>query len=186
MPAGASELFRDFDENGEYSLNEFPPQFPNGFYNGSLCPPDGDGVYCSKELLVVTDSIVLILSSASDFSTLVARQSNGQVASTTVQEGVSYLAYVSDLYNNRPPGGSSVSVTTKGDCSLLSTGSFQIADSNNRGAFGGGTEAMNVKIEGNGCPGTMTISTTTSSGIPSTRTYNCNTTIADPNNPPTC
>ena len=177
--AGAEENFADFDQNGEYSLNVFPPEFPDGFYNGSLCPIEGDGVFCSKELLVVSDSIVLIMSSESNFDIIAVKQ-GGQVVSI-IAEGSSYVTYVADLYNNRPSGGSSVSLSTKGDCSLLSESSFQVPDSNARGAFGAGS----IQVEGGGCPGTMTIKVN-SGGVPAARTYSCSTTINDPNNPPVC
>jgi hypothetical protein len=178
--AGAEENFLDFNEDGEYSLNVFPPEFPNGVYNGSLCPPEGDDVFCSKDLLVVTDSIVLIMSSDSNFDTVVAAASGGQVV-TTLKEGVSYLAYVSDFYNNRPAGGANVTMSTKGDCSILTETSYPVEDSNSRGAFGG----LPITIEGDGCSGTLTVSVS-NGGVPSTRVYNCSTTVADPNNPPAC
>ena len=179
--AGAEENFADFNEDGEYSLNVFPPEFPNGFYNGSLCPPEGDGVFCSKELLVVSDSLVLVMSAQSDFSTVMVRQGGSQVV-TTLQEGQSYVAHVADLYNNRPAGGSTVALATKGDCSLLTESSFRVPDSNARGAFNAGS----IQIEGDGCPGTMTVTVSGSGGVPATRTYSCSTTVADPNNPPAC
>ncbi|MEH6582425.1 MAG: hypothetical protein V7754_10855 [Halioglobus sp.] len=180
--AGAEEDFYDFNEDGEYSLNVSPPQFPNGVYNGSLCPPEGDDVYCSKDLVIVSDSIVLIMSSSSSYSSVIANARSGQVSST-LQEGVSYVAYVSDLYNNRPPGGTSVTISTKGDCALLTEGSFQVADSNSRGAFGGGSEQMNIQIDGGGGQGTLSVAVAVSGGSASTETYNCSTIPTDPNAP---
>jgi hypothetical protein len=174
IAGGAEESFKDFDQDGEYSLNVFPPAFPNGFYNGSLCPPEGDGVYCSQELLVVSDSLDLIMSASAGYSVIVIRD-NGAIA-TTITEGQTLFAYTSDFYNNRPPKGTTVSMSTKGDCSLLSEGSFAVPDSNESGAFGG----MRVSVEGNGDAGTLTITVATSGGTPSSRTYNCSTTAPEP------
>lgn len=175
---GAEEDFADFNQDGEYSLN-VSPEFPNGIYNGSLCPAEGDGVFCSKELLVVSDSLVIVMSSQSSFSTVLVR---GSTVVSAVQEGSSYTAFVADTFNNQPAGGSTVSITTKGDCAVLSESSFPVVDSNARGAF----VVSPIQIEGDGCPGTMTISVKTPAGTASTRTYSCSTTVADPNNPPAC
>jgi hypothetical protein len=175
---GAEEIFADFNQNGEYSLN-VSPEFPNGVYNGSLCPPEGDGVFCSKELLQVSDSLVMVMSSQSTFSTVLVR---GSSVVTSVAENSSYTAFVADEYNNQPAGGSTVSLSFTGDCKALGESSFSVVDSNARGAF----VASPIQIEGGGCPGTMTVSVNASGGTPSTRTYSCSTTVADPNNPPAC
>jgi hypothetical protein len=177
IAGGAEEEFKDFNEDGEYSLNVFPPEFPNGFYNGSLCPAEGEGIYCSKELLVVSDSIDLIMSASSSYSVIVIRD-NGSVAST-ITEGQTLFAYTSDFYNNRPPKGTSVSISTKGDCKLLSEGSFTVPDSNAAGAFGG----MRISVEGDGEPGTLTIAVSTPGGTPNSSTYNCSTTAPEPEEP---
>jgi len=116
-----------------------------------------------------------------DFSTVLVRQGSTKVTNV-LNEGSSYTAFIADFYNNRPAGGSSISLGTKGDCSILSESSFAVPDSNARGALSVGP----IQIEGDGCPGTMTISVAGPGGIPATRTYSCNTTVADPNNPPMC
>ncbi|MEH6588908.1 MAG: hypothetical protein V7746_01560 [Halioglobus sp.] len=179
IAGGAEEEFKDFNQDGEYSLNVFPPEFPNGFYNGTLCPAEGDGVYCSQELLVVSDSLDLIMSASSGYSVIVIRD-NGSVVST-ITEGQTLFAYTSDFYNNRPPKGTGVTISTKGDCSLLSEGSFSVPDSNQRGAFGG----MRISVEGDGEAGTLTIAVATPGGAPTSRTYNCSTTAPEPEPEPT-
>jgi len=177
---GAEENFVDFNEDGQYSLNTMSG-FPNGMYNGSLCPPEGDGVFCSKELVIVSDSLPLIMSSQSDFFSVIARISNGQ-RTTSVTEGISYVAYVSDRYNNSPAGGSSVSIETSGDCSLTTQNSFPVADNNAYGAFNTGAIAVN----GGGCPGTLSIVVSPAGGTPTRTSYACLTSVNDPNNPPVC
>ncbi|MEH6584897.1 MAG: hypothetical protein V7754_23495, partial [Halioglobus sp.] len=73
---------------------------------------------------------------------------------------------------------------TKGDCTLLTESSFKVADSNSRGAFGGGSELMNVQVEGNGGQGTLSVAVAVTGGSASTETYNCSTSApVDPEAP---
>ncbi|MEH6610445.1 MAG: hypothetical protein V7696_13845 [Halioglobus sp.] len=144
--AGSEETFIDFNGDGEYSLN-VDANNPNGVYNGSLCPVEGDGVFCSRDLVNVRSSAVLIMSAQSDFDVLVVDSINERVSSS-VREGTRYLAHIADLYNNRPGSDTTVSVEAIGDCTLLTDASFSISDSNSTGAF-----TIPIEVEGDGTGG---------------------------------
>jgi hypothetical protein len=131
--AGSEEDFIDFNANGGYDLNDDPAQ-----YNGLACPTSGDGVYCSRELVDVRADNVLILS-APDLNVGkfwdIILVNGATVASGGTKGGVTYKAYISDLYNNRPPAGSTVSVSVSGGCTLLSASSFVVDNSPDFGAY---------------------------------------------------
>ncbi|MEP1469921.1 MAG: hypothetical protein ABJK20_16965 [Halieaceae bacterium] len=169
--AGAEETFVDFNGDGKYSLN-VDPSTGQGVYNGSLCPEEGDGVFCSRELVSTRDSIVLIMSADNDFDILVANARNNR-ATNTVMEGDPFVAYVADFYNNRPSGDTTIKVETEG-CNLLTQPEFTVPGSNKPGAF-----ELPIAVDGDGGGvGTLTI---TVDGV-TTETFNCVTTApVDPN-----
>jgi len=150
--AGSEETFVDFNGDGVYSLNVDPPAFPNGVYNGSLCPQEGDGVFCSRELLNVRDSLVLVLGSETSFDILLVDLARNVRNATN--QGESFVVYIADLYNNAPPGGTTVSFTGEGGCTILTATSVTVPDTNAPGAFGAqlateGQGTVNVKVSGN-------------------------------------
>ena len=170
--AGFEETFVDFNNNGMYDTNDDP-----AVYNGTLCPPEGDGVYCSSELVNVRAQTVLILSADPNWDILIATTS-GRVSSTAT-EGTTYDVFVSDLFNNAPPADTTVTVTTGGDCSLVSEGSFTVPNTAARGAF-----AASLQIDGDGGIGTVTVKLDPADGTPYSETFNCSTTAPpDPNDP---
>ncbi|MCR9104929.1 MAG: hypothetical protein NXI15_06550 [Gammaproteobacteria bacterium] len=126
--AGQEEIFVDLNGNNTYDNNDDP-----AVYNGLLCPPEGDGVWCSRELVNVFASNIAILSDGLDFSAIMVR--GGNVVSTTRSRATQQVL-IADTFNNRPPGGSTVSVAVRGDCKLLSRNSFEIANTAAYGAFG--------------------------------------------------
>ena len=125
--AGQEEVFVDLNSNNEYDNNDDP-----AVYNGLLCPPEGDGVWCSRELVNVFDSNIAILSDGLDFSAIMVRGS--RVVSSTIS-GQTQQILIADTYNNRPPAGSTISVAVRGDCKLLSLNSFQVFNTDAPGAF---------------------------------------------------
>ncbi|MDZ7782623.1 MAG: hypothetical protein U5K56_06650 [Halioglobus sp.] len=125
--AGQEEIFVDQNSNGQYDLNDSP-----AVYNGLLCPPEGDGVWCSRELVQVFDDIVVTLSDAPAWDIILLR---GSSVVTTTDHLFNHVALISDRFNNPPPGGSTVTVSTTGDCTLLSEPSFTVPNIGSTGAY---------------------------------------------------
>lgn len=124
--AGQEEIFIDFNNNQAYDFNNDP-----AVYNGLLCPPEGNGVWCSRELVNVRAQTVVILSDPTSWDIILVRDDGLPVNRTS--DNIDHVAYISDVFNNAPPGGSTVSVSTDGDCNLLSPDSFELP---NTAAFG--------------------------------------------------
>jgi hypothetical protein len=171
--AGFEEQFTDFNSNGEYDLNDDP-----AVYNGLLCPPEGDGVWCSRELINVRDSTIVILSAGNDNWDIILVRGKTVVDGTI--EAVRYTAYIADLFNNRPPAGSTVEVSAGGGCELISESSFDVANSAARGAIG-----ITVETGGDGEAGTISITLNPKGDAASyTETFNClSIPPPDPNDP---
>ena len=135
VAGGAEETFEDFNQDGEYSDN-VDPNTGEGLYNGSLCPVEGDGIWCSRELIQVRDDIVLIIASENPDILLVRDSSpgKGDIVSGTF-EGRNFLAYIADGFNNLPGAEVEVTVAASGDCSLETPASFTVPNTNAKGAF---------------------------------------------------
>ncbi|TDG12183.1 hypothetical protein E2F43_17720 [Seongchinamella unica] len=155
--AGSEEIFTDFnsngvfDANGDDELNGYPDEGVEAMYNGLLCPKEGDGVYCSRQLLNVNDSAVLILSTDPNWD--IALYRGRTPASSTSYNGGTYTAYVSDLFNSKPTGGSTVNIEASGSCEITGKDSFEVPNTTAPGAFaisfsqsGVGDEAGEVTI----------------------------------------
>lgn len=155
--AGSEETFVDFNSDGVYNLNVDPPQFPNGVYNGSLCPEAGDGVYCSRELLNVRDSAIIVLGTTNYEFLLVDLARN--VRNSTF-EGDGYNVYISDQQNSPPPAGTTISVT---GCNAVTSGGLTVPEGL-PGAFGFGLQTTGK--------GNLTVAFSTG-GIPYSQTYPC-------------
>ncbi len=167
--SGFEETFVDFNSNGAYDFNDDP-----AVYNGILCPVEGDGVWCSRELINVRDDIRLLLSSSAAGSFYFQLTRSGSVRQS-VSEGSSYTVYIADRFNNPPAGGDTVSVTSTGDCSILTQTSFNVPDTNRPAAF-----SIPLAVEGNGTgendtsteTGTLTVTVNATRGE-SSATYAC-------------
>ncbi len=167
--SGFEETFVDFNNNMAYDLNDDP-----ALYNGVLCPVEGDGVWCSRELVNVRDDIRLLLTSSASNSYYFLLTRSGSVRDS-VFETSNYIVYISDLFNNPPAGGDTVTVSSSGDCSILTETSFIAPDVNSQGAF-----AIPLAVEGDGNgendnseeTGTVTIKVNSGGGT-SERTYPC-------------
>jgi hypothetical protein len=95
--AGIEEIFFDYNNNQQYDLNDDP-----AVYNGLLCPPEGDGVWCSRDLVEVrADTVVTLLGSGFRAS----------VSGSTVR--------FSDFYNNPPASGSTVTLKENDGCKVI-------------------------------------------------------------------
>ncbi len=163
--SGAEETFVDFNNDNRYNNNNNPPR-----YNGLLCPPEGDGVWCSRSLVNVRDQTVLILSAGDALGWFFG-------VPNSVRENVSYEVLVADIFNNRPPAGSSVNVEGDGGC--LIAGDFPVVAPNTTapGAFvvpftvSGASGDNPGSQTAQGCPvetgsGTVTISLDPTEGAP--------------------
>jgi hypothetical protein len=103
--SGQEEIFVDFNANEAYDLNDDP-----AVYNGLLCPVEGDGKWCSRELINVRALHVVTLGAAPNWVFL-------PVGSTVL---------ISDIFNNPPPAGATVSLTTNGNCDVIGDTSFVV------------------------------------------------------------
>ncbi|MBP6724514.1 MAG: hypothetical protein KA137_06725 [Halioglobus sp.] len=171
--AGQEEIFVDFNDNGQFDLNNDP-----AFYNGLLCPEEGNGVWCSQDLLNVRASTVLILSDPSEWYMSLFRGANK--VSGTIWNGGVYTVAVSDLYNNRPPAGSTITLKPGGACAIVGTSSFTVNNTTAYGAF-----AFELQTGGVGTEGSLDITLTPKNGTPYTQTFNCipQPPPEDPNDP---
>lgn len=158
--AGSEETFVDLNNDGQFSPNNNPP---NSFYNGVLCPVEGDGVFCSRRLVNVRDSLVLVMSSESGFDILLIDNSTNR-RPTAISAGRSYTTYVADIYNNPPAVGSSVSVTGEDGCEIVGGDiDVELPDTNRIGALelpafrivenAGGS--ITIEVDGGGVPSTV-------------------------------
>jgi hypothetical protein len=155
--AGFEEEFIDFNEDGVYSTN-VDPNTGEGVYNGSLCPPEGDGDYCSRSLLNVRASTVLTLSASEGGLTALAanRRTNPYRATVRVTEGDPHTIYIADRFNNGPSTGTTIAFSTSGDCALLTPEEVIVPERGTaRGAFG-----ARVAVEGDGGAGELIVTAT--------------------------
>lgn len=176
--AGSEETWDDLNLNGVYDQSTNPT-----WYNGLACPTEGDGVYCTRELVDVRADTVLILS-APELG--LSQQWDVQLTAgsspvTRTNQNGNYKAYFSDLYNNRPPAGSTIAVSATGGCRTSAT-SFTVSDSVAPGAF-----AIDVDLEpalvGPELDGSVVITLSPAGGTDYTETFPCDSLCADLNNP---
>lgn len=127
--AGAEETFVDTNNDGEYSLNDNP-----AVYNGSSCPPEGDGNWCSRTLVDISATTVLVMSAdaGEDFTVLMVDERNNRPVQKTVSN-LTYRVYVADLYNNRPAEG--VPVTVVNDTCSTTVNTLNAPNSNEHGSY---------------------------------------------------
>ncbi|MEM1403319.1 MAG: hypothetical protein AAGG55_08315 [Pseudomonadota bacterium] len=152
--AGFEEEFFDFNGDGDFSLN-VDPNTGEGVYNGSLCPVEGDGIFCSRDLVNVRADLVLTLSpSEPNVEALIANTRNEpDVATDRITEGDLHVIYLADVFNNAPGAGTTISLTTSGDCTLLTANSFTAPNTSVPGAFG-----FTASVEGDGGGGQLIVS----------------------------
>ncbi len=162
--SGFEEIFTDFNSNGSYDLNDSP-----AVYNGLLCPQEGDGVWCSRELVNVRDDTVLILSAGESSGWDIALYQGRSPVTGTRYNGGTYSAYISDIFNNSPTSGSTVTVTASGDCTVEGAATFTVPNTTIPGAFG-----IEFSTGGVGTTGSVVIQLTPAEGgSPYSETFSC-------------
>ncbi len=149
--AGFEETFIDFNNNDAYDRNDDP-----AVYNGLLCPPEGDGVWCSRDLLHVWDDIVVTLSAAPSWDI--------NLVGTT--------AYIADFFNNAPPETSGVDVSADGNCEVLGESSFEVPNIYSPGAYGIPVQTA-AKDPNDPESGTFSITLSPKEGADYTEIYGC-------------
>ena len=139
--AGFEETFADRNANGLFDLNDTPlaaegSSLPDGVYNGVLCSTEqAQAGICSRDLIDVRDSLVLVngFADADQYQIMLIGRS-GKREPTLLYEDQSYNLYISDLFNNPPPPGSTVVFEGSGDCDAV-TEVQPVPDLNKPGAF---------------------------------------------------
>ncbi|TGD71184.1 hypothetical protein E4634_19435 [Mangrovimicrobium sediminis] len=181
--AGSEEIFSDFnsnsrfDANGDDPFNGYPDEGQVAQYNGLLCPREGDGVWCSRELIRVFADQIIIL--ADDATWEIAVYESGSRRFST-ESGRSYIAYIADQFNNPPPGGSEVSISADGDCDVTVLSTREAPNTASPGAFG-----ISFAVSGEGDEaGEVSISIDVTEGSTVTLGLPCTPTPPpDPNDP---
>jgi len=145
--AGREDLFADFNSNGAFDANGddpdngYPDEGVDAIYNGLLCPHKGniaapdfnpDG-WCSRELVNVRDTAVLILSADPNWDIGLFRGRSQAINGTS--GGITYDVYVSDIFNNKPTAGSTVNVSAGGVCEIDGESRFEVPNTTAPGAF---------------------------------------------------
>ncbi|MFO7552053.1 MAG: hypothetical protein R6W80_11640 [Haliea sp.] len=168
--SGFEETFIDFNSDGRFNFNDtnsFTNEGP-AVYNGLLCPREGDGVWCSRELVNVRDQTVLILSADPAWEMILVNNRTRGIAAR-VNEADEFTVYVSDIFNNKPPAGSEIELSASGECTIESETSITVPVSAAPGAFG-----FALRTGGDGGDGSVniTLNPAGDSG-PFTRTFDC-------------
>lgn len=127
--AGQEEIFIDFNSDELYDLNNAP-----AMYNGLLCPPKGDGIWCSRNLVNVRDDQVIILNDDPNWFFLFIGENNNPL--TRARNGEFVTLYISDFFNNPPSGGSTVVVSASDDCIIVGPTDFVAPNTAAPGAWG--------------------------------------------------
>jgi hypothetical protein len=168
--AGVEEEFIDFNQNGLFDLNDSPSLF-----NGVLCQPaDADAGVCSRELVNVRDSLVIVnsFSDAGQFDLAVVDPSSGNEP-PELDDDINYFLYVADIYNNPPPAGTEISFEGSGRCDVL-TPTPTLGDTSRAGAF---TTRLSVSTadgeQATADPDQVSILLTLPGGSTTVRTYPC-------------
>lgn len=139
--AGFEETFLDRNGNNVFDLNDTPAasagsSLPDGQYNGALCTlqDEAEGI-CSRDLVDVRDSLVLVngFSDAQSYELLLINKFSRSEPSS-LYENTFYNLYISDVFNNPPPPGSTIDFEGSGDCEPV-TESQPVPDTNKAGAF---------------------------------------------------
>lgn len=194
--AGSEEIFIDFNNNGAFDANGddpgngYPDEGVTATYNGLLCPKEGDGVWCSRELINVRDQTVLILTGTASLDIALYQ---GRIPTGTTSSGNSYTAYIADIFNNAPASGSTVSVSATAPCQIDGQSSFTVPVTIQPGAFEINF-SQSGEVEYDSCAGpapsrtgTLTISVSSTGGAaPVSESYTCLARLVDTAPDPLC
>lgn len=188
--AGFEETFVDLNTNGVFDLNNLPrapsgSSLPDGLFHGVLCSSDAEALgTCSRELLNVYDSIVLInsFSNASNFALMAINSALREPLA--LQGGQTYTLYVADTFNNPPPANSKITYEGSGRCDVL-TPTPTIGDTNKAGAFSVSFAVSTADgEEPTADPDQVAIVLTLPGGSQTVKTYSCD--VAEPPEPLDC
>ncbi len=127
--AGQEEIFIDFDNDELYDFNDNPPLF-----NGFLCPPKGDGLWCSRDLVHVRDDAVVIMNNDPNWFFLFVNRFGNQITQAVNGQPVTF--YISDIFNNPPSGGSTITVSATESCIIVGPTDFEAPNTTAPGAWG--------------------------------------------------
>tara|TARA_R110002049_G_scaffold57581_22_gene157777 strand:+ start:4719 stop:7265 length:2547 start_codon:yes stop_codon:yes gene_type:complete len=168
--SGFDEEFIDFNRNGVYDADG-----PSPLYNGLRCPIEGDGIWCSRTLVNVWDDLVLTLSDEGSFEIVMVLNSltagvPGTVTETTTNDRTQTV-YIADLYNNAPPAGSSISLSTDGNCEIIGQSEISVPEIYFQGAFS--FPLATKPADDSGDPGTVTVNFTPVDGSDYSQPFNC-------------
>ncbi len=125
--SGVEETYVDTNQNGRWDEG-------NGMYDGSLCPDDGVGVYCTRDRVDVRANLPLIVSNHSQFFSLTTTSGTLVQPGAELRAGQGYVVHVADFYNKMPPAGSTVEVSATG-CTLLNSSAGEVPNALLPGAF---------------------------------------------------
>lgn len=168
--SGFEETFIDLNSDGRFNFNDSNPFTNEGpaVYNGLLCPREGDGVWCSRELVNVRAQSVLILSADPAWEMILVNNRTRGIAARA-NEADAFTVYVSDIFNNQPPAGSTISVAASGECTIESETSVTVPVSVANGAFG-----FPLQTGGDGGDGNVNITLNPAgASAPFTKTFAC-------------
>jgi len=182
--AGFEETFVDRNSNGMFDLNNTPAasegsSLPDGLYNGVLCGLEEDAAgACSRELVNVRDSLVLVngFSDASSYDLMVVGTDKREPSK--LRGDRIYSVYTSDIFNNPPPPGTTLTFEGSGECEALNEVP-PIPDTNRAGAYASSLVvntndySQTPEEEASAPPNQITIKLTLPNGSFIQETYEC-------------
>jgi hypothetical protein len=169
--AGAEELYTDFNTNGMYD-----PDGSSPMYNGYSCPVAGDGVWCSRTLVNIWDDIVITMSDDTSWAIVMVHDIGEQrfvVEETT--NGDSQMVYISDQFNNAPPAGSTVNLSTDDNCEIVGQADFIVPTIYDQGAWG--FSVATKPSDNSGDAGSFSVNYNPAEGAPVVKSYRCDVSI---------
>ena len=181
--AGFEETFIDRNSNGVFDLNNTiaseSASLPDGRYNGVLCGLEEEAAgVCSRELVNVRDSLVLVngFSDASSYDLMLVGTDKREPSK--LRGDRIYSIYTSDIFNNPPPPGTTLTFEGSGECEALNEVP-PIPDTNGAGAYAASLVvntndySLTSEEEASAPPNQITIKLTLPGGSFIQETYSC-------------
>ncbi|WP_298939412.1 hypothetical protein [uncultured Psychromonas sp.] len=135
LSTDVGEVFFDYNEDGLYTKDEeeyrdidgsrdYTSTIENPIYNGLLCSDESEALAdCSKGLVHVRDQQILIMAStdqyirvqhdSTDIGEVDLAPNDEDTDEDIIIESYNVTAYFADIYNNRPPTGTTINVSTE-------------------------------------------------------------------------
>lgn len=165
--AGAEELYTDFNTNGMYD-----PDGSSPLYNGYSCPVEGDGVWCSRTLVNIWDDIVITMSDDTSWEIVMVRDTTlGTEVVPVAINGEVQTVYIADQFNNAPPAGSTITLSTDDNCEIVGQSNFLVPTIFDQGAYG--FSVSTKAADETGDAGTFSVNYNPVDGAPVIESYNC-------------